>query len=174
MTSLRNVLIAVAFAMAATGRASAELVLESVHWQVGRVERGRVASWADVQVLEDAPPKLESRLRARLVLKNRGPQTSEGILLRYSLTARLTQVGGAAAAGVWAIPFLVEERRVAKVGPNKILEVPLETSPGLELYLRRLSRSGWWPDRLRLQVMLEPHPGVQTIQTLEDVLEVKR
>ena len=174
MISLRNVLIAVVFAMAAAGRASAELVLESVHWQVGRVEHGRVASWADVKVLDDGPPKMESRLRARLVLKNRGPQTSEGILLRYSLTCRLAKADGAVTEGVWAIPFLVEERRVPKVGANKVLEVPLETSPGLELYLRRLSRSGWWPDRLRLQVMLEPHPGVQTIQTLEDVLEVKR
>ena len=159
---------------ATAGRASAELVLESVRWQVGRVVRGRVATWADVKVLEDGPPKLDSRLRAKLVLKNRGPQTSEGILLRYSLISRLTQTGGAAAEGAWAIPFLVEERRVPKVGPNKLLEVPLETSPGLELYLRRLSRAGWWPDRLRLQVMLEPHPGEQTIQTLEDVLEVKR
>ena len=149
-------------------------MLESVRWQVGRVVRGRVATWADVKVLEDGPPKLDSRLRAKLVLKNRGPQTSEGILLRYSLISRLTQTGGAAAEGAWAIPFLVEERRVPKVGPNKLLEVPLETSPGLELYLRRLSRAGWWPDRLRLQVMLEPHPGEQTIQTLEDVLEVKR
>ncbi|MEK7382307.1 MAG: hypothetical protein AAB262_03365, partial [Elusimicrobiota bacterium] len=135
---------------------------------------GRGASWADVKVLEDGPPKLESRLRARLVLKNRGPRTSEAILLRYSLTARLAQAGGGVSDGVWAIPFLIEERRVAKVGPNKVLEVPLAMSPGLELHLRRLSRSGWWPDRLRLQVMLEPHPGVRTIQTLEDVLEVKR
>lgn len=174
MTYRAKILLAVGLAMAAAGRASAELVLESVHWQVGRVERGHVASWVDVKVLEDGPPKLESRLKARLVLKNRGPQTSEGILLRYSLTARLTQAGGAAAEGVWAIPFMIEERRVPKVGPNKVIEVPLETNPGLELYLRRLSRSGWWPDRLRIQVMLEPHPGVQTIQTLEDVLEVKQ
>ncbi|OGR95606.1 MAG: hypothetical protein A2V88_14120 [Elusimicrobia bacterium RBG_16_66_12] len=173
MTHRRAILLAAAF-MAAAVRASAELVLESVHWQVGRARAGRVASWADVKILEDGPPKLESRLRARLVLKNRGPQTSEGILLRYSLTSRLTPAGEAAAEGVWAIPFLIEERRVPKVGPNKVVEVPLETSPGLELYLRRLSRSGWWPDRLRLQVMLEPRPGERTIQILEDALEVKR
>ncbi|OGS36279.1 MAG: hypothetical protein A2506_10200 [Elusimicrobia bacterium RIFOXYD12_FULL_66_9] len=170
----RAIPLAVALAMAAAGRASAELVLESVHWQVGRLVRGRVASWVDVKVLEDGPPRMESRLRARLVLKNRGPQTSEGILLSYSLTPRLAQTGAAMSDGVWGIPFLIEERRVPKVGPNKIIEVPLETSPGLSLYLRRLSRSGWWPDRLRLQVMLVPHPGVQSIQTLEDVLEVKQ
>jgi len=160
--------------MAGAGRASAELLLESVHWQVGRVERGRVTSWADVKVLEDGPPRLDSRLRARLVLKNRGPQVSEGILLRYSLTARLSRIEGESHEGTWAIPFMVEERRVPKVGPNKVIEVPLETNPGLSLSLQRLSRSGWWPDRIRIQVMLEPHAEYQTIQTLEDVLEVKR
>lgn len=165
-------LLAVALTAVLAPCAQAEVVLEGVHWQVGRVEHGRVKSWADVKVLQDGPPQLDSRLRARLSIKNRGPLPSEGILLRYSLTARLTQDGST--AGTWAIPFFVDERRVAKIGPNQVVEVPLVVSPRLELYLRRLSRAGWWPDRLRLQVMLEPHSGEQVLQSLEEVLEVVR
>lgn len=161
-------------ALAPAGRASAELSLESVHWQAGRVERGRAISWADVKVLDDAPPKFDSRLRARLVLKNRGPKTMEGILLRYSLTSRLVKIDGDSLDGVWGVPFMVEERRVPKIGPNQMIEVPLETKPGLDLSVRRLSRSGWWPDRVRLQVMIVPHAGSASIETLEDVLEVRR
>ncbi|MBI2095375.1 MAG: ribosomal RNA small subunit methyltransferase A, partial [Candidatus Omnitrophica bacterium] len=46
--------------------------------------------------------------------------------------------GEAAAEGAWAIPFLIEERRVAKVGPNRVLEVPLEIGPGLGFLTRSL------------------------------------
>jgi hypothetical protein len=168
-----NILVlAAALAAAGTASASAEIVLEGVHWQVGRVSGGRVVAWQDLKVLADGPPKLDNRLRARLVLKNRGIKTEETLLLRYSMTARVAPSAGAATEGSWAIPFVVEEKRVPKVGPEKTIEVPLETGAALELYLRRLARAGWWPDRVKLQVMLEPHPGSTSIQTVEDTLEV--
>ena len=174
MTARKAILLAALLAAAGRSRASAELVLQGIHWQVGRVEKGRVASWHDVRIIEDGPPGLDTRLRARLVLKNGGADPVEGILVRYSMTSRLSRIDGRAVDGVWAIPFLVDERRVPKVGPYKTMEVPLETGPALELYMRRLLRSGWWPDRVRLQVMLEPHQGGSSIQTVEDVLEVRR
>jgi hypothetical protein len=174
MKRLKILVAAAALAAAAAGAASAEIALEGVHWQVGRVEGARVTAWQDVKVLLDGPPRLDNRLRARLVLKNRGMKEEDGLLLRYSLTARVAPAEGAEMDGSWAIPFTVDEKRVPKVGADKMLEVPLDAGPALDLYLRRLARSGWWPDRIKIQVMLEPRAGIKTIEIVEDVLEVRR
>ncbi len=172
--ALKRVLSVLAFAAFAAAGARAELFLESVSWQRGRVEKGRVASWDDATRLVDAPPKLETRLRARLTLKNRGPKAAEGVLLRYSMIGRLLPLAGEAPEGAWGVPFLVDEKRVPKVGPNKTLDVFLTTSPALELYLAKLSRAGWWADRVKLQVMIEPHPGALEVRSLDSVLEVAK
>ena len=174
MLRLRVLALAAVLAAARAGGASAEIVLEGVHWQAGRAEAGRVAAWQDVKVLVDGPPKLDNRLRARVVLKNRGAKADEGILIRYSMTARVAPASGAAAEGAWAIPFVVEERRVPRVAADKMIEVPLETGAALGLYARRLARAGWWLDRVKLQVMIEPHPGSAVLQTVEDSLEIAR
>lgn len=154
--------------------ARAELLLDNVSWQRARVEKSRVVSWEDAGLVVDGPPKFDTRLRARLTLKNRGPIAAEGILLRYSMTGRIAPVAGAKAEGAWGIPFMVDEKRVPKVGPNKTQDVFLTTSPALELYLNKLTRAGWWPDRVKLQVMIEPHPGATDLQSLESTLEVKK
>jgi hypothetical protein len=83
-------------------------------------------------------------------------------------------VKGAAAEGTWGVPFAVDEKRVPKVGPNKTQDVFLTTSPALELYMAKLARSGWWPDRVKLQVMAEPHRDESVVKTLETVLEVAK
>lgn len=163
-------LLAAAFSAAGASSAWAEISLESVHWQKGRVEGGRVTSWQDVKTLADAP-KPADRMRARLILKNDGKQTEEGLLLRYSLSARVLP-DGAAADGAWAVPFIVDAKHVPKVGAEKTIEVPLDAGAALDLYLRRMARAGWGPDRIRIQVMLEPHHGSKTLQLVEDVLEV--
>ncbi|HXS99485.1 MAG TPA: hypothetical protein VN915_02320 [Elusimicrobiota bacterium] len=154
---------------AATVSASAEVRLQGVHWQVGRVEAGRVASWQDARALPRGL-NADERLRARLVLENDGAGAEEGLLLRYSLVARVKP--DAAAAGVWAVPFDVDEKRVPKVGAGKVLEVPLDASPAIELYLRRAARSGWSADRFKISVMLEPHRGCKDLQLVEDQLEL--
>ena len=70
---------------------------------------------------------------------------------------------------------MIEERRVPKVGANQFFEVPLEPSALLELYLRKTVSAGFWPDELKLQVMLEPHRGaVETISPMESILPVRR
>jgi len=174
MTGLKALTLAAAVAAAGLVASSSDIALEGVHWQAGRAEGGRVVAWQDVKVLDANPPRLDGRVRARLVVKNRGARPAETLLIRYSMTARVAPLGDAAAPGAWAIPFVVEERRVPKVGAEKMIEVPLETGAALDLYMRRLARAGWWPDRVKLQVMLEPHPGSTSIQTVEDVLEVQR
>jgi hypothetical protein len=171
MPRLKVLFVAAAFAAATTGAASAEVALESVHWQVGHVEAGRVAFWQDIKSLP-AAPKPADRMRARLVLKNDGPRVEEGLLLRYSLTARVLSADGAAADGAWAVPFIVDERRVPKVGAEKAIDVPIDAGAAVDLYLRRVARAGWRPDRIKIQVMLEPHRGCKKLQIVEDVLEV--
>ena len=162
--------LALMLCIGATVPASAEVQLQGVHWQLGRVEAGRVASWQDVRALPGAL-KPGERLRARLVLKNDGAGPEEGLLLRYALVARVAPEG-AAAEGTWAVPFDVDEKRVPKVAPGKVLEVPLDAAPAVELYLRRAARSGWTPDRFKIQVMLEPHRGSKDLQLVEDQLEL--
>jgi hypothetical protein len=172
MKRWKTLAVAAALAAATAGAASAEIVLEGVYWQVGRAAAGRVASWQNATVLQDGPPKLDNRLRARLVLKNAGP-VEEGLLVRYSFSARVAPARGAAGEGSWAVPFHVDERRVPKIGADKTLEVPLDASPALDLYLNRLGRAGWWADRIKIQVMLEPRTGSKAISVVEAVLEVK-
>jgi len=171
---LKRIVSVLAFAAFAAVGARAELFLEGASWQRARAEKGAAAVWEDATSLADAPPKLDARLRARVTLKNRGPKAAEGILLRYSMTGRVAPIAGDKASGVWGIPFHVDERRVPKVGPNKTLDVFLTTSPALELYLAKLARSGWWPDRVKLQVMVEPHRGSVELKSLETELEVAK
>ena len=168
MRRLKNLALAAAFVAAGAGAASAELALESVHWQQGRAEGGRVSFWKDVKTLEAAPAPVE-RMRARLIMKNDGPQNEEGLLLRYSLTARVLPENGG--DGTWAVPFAVDEKRVPKVGAEKTIEVPLDASAAVDLYLKRVARAGWRLDRLKIQVMLEPHHGSKALQIVEDVVE---
>ena len=124
-------------------------------------------------MLTDGPPRLNHRLRARLVIQNRGPKPAGTLLIRYSMTARVRS-DEKNTEGDWSIPFVIDERRVPKIGANETIEVPLNVGAALELYSRRLARAGWWLDRIKVQAMLEPHPGSGALQTVEDFLEVQR
>ena len=169
---MKRVLSILAFAALAAASARADILLENVSWQKGTANGVHPVTWEDAGAVIDGPPKLDTRLRARLTLKNRGPIPAEGILLRYSMTARVNP--GNNHEGTWAIPFMVDEKRVPKVGPNKMQDVFLTTSPALELYFAKLARAGWWPDRVKLQVMVEPHPGATELLSLESTLEVTK
>lgn len=164
--------LAAALAAAGAGPVSAELVLDAAGWQSGKPQRPpRPVLYADAASVA-LPAKGAPRLRAKARLKNRGPNPVEGVLLRYAVTARLLS-SAAAGEGSWAVPFLIEERRVPKIGANQVLEVPLVVSPQMEQYLRRLARQGLRADRLRVQVMIEPHAG-QEVRVLETELELTK
>ncbi|UPT74009.1 MAG: hypothetical protein M0D55_19615 [Elusimicrobiota bacterium] len=152
---MRGVVLAALLA----ANASAELTLDAAGWQSGRVEKpARPAVWTDAAV-SPMDAKASRLLRGKAVLKNRGPKAAEGVLLRYSVTARLVPDRNAPAEAAWALPFMVDERRVPKIGPNQILEIPLTTTPKLELYVKRLARQGFKVNGLKLSAMLDPHDG---------------
>lgn len=109
---------------------------------------------------------MKGRLLAKLSLLNRGPAV-EGILLRYTLASKIAPIGQPQES-VLAPPFLLESKRVPKVRANSLYDVVLDPSPGLKLYLKKSHRAGYWPEELRLQVMLEPRRGDKSrVQTLE-------
>lgn len=158
--------LAAALAAAGAGPAFAELVLESAGWQAGTPQRPpRPVLYADAASAA-LPKRGPLRLRAKAVLKNRGPRSVEGILLRYVVSARLiTARAGVAAEAAWALPFSVDERRVPKIGPNQVLEVPLTVSPALDDYLKRIKRQGMRANGLKVQVQIDTHAeGAVTIK----------
>jgi hypothetical protein len=153
-------------------------MIESVAWQLAKLVPGQKDVYQDITSLTTLPPRIDGKLRLRVVLKNRGPKEADGLLLRYCLSARLV-AAGKSADGVWAVPFLISEKRVPKVGSNRLLEVVLDPSEAVDMplshYLKRTLDSGFWPDQLKLQVMLNPRRGdVEAIATQEIVLPVKR
>lgn len=152
--------LAAAVAAAGAAPAFAELVLEGAGWQKGRVERpARPPKYEDVAAVK-LPERGPARLRAKAALKNRGPKSVEGILLRYAVSARLIAAReDVAAQAEWALPFSVDERRVPKIGPNQVLEVPLTVSPALEDYLKRIKRQGMRANGLKVQVQIDTHAG---------------
>lgn len=153
--------------------ASAELTLDAAGWQSGRVEKpARPAVWADAQKAS-VPAKKAPLLRGKATLKNRGPKAAEGVLLRYAVTARLAaEKSGADGEARWALPFLIDERRVPKVDANSVVEVPLSLSPKLDIYLKKVRRQGMRVDALKLQAMLEPHAADGAVKVVETLLEV--
>ena len=156
----------------------AEVMIESVGWQLVQAAPGQKAVSQDIANLPTLAPLMEGKLRLRVVLKNRGPKEADGLLLRYCLSARLAPAGRSA-DGVWDVPFLISEKRVPKVGPNHLLEVTLDPSLSVNMplnhYLKRTLESGFWPDQIKLQVMLSPRRGdVEAVATREILLPVQK
>lgn len=167
---MRVLLLAALFGLAARPL-SAEVRLQRIDWQVSKKLKGKPLVFEPVKELPLQGSRTSGGVRALLTLQNRGPKPVEGLLLRYSVTARLIPKEGLGEP-VWAVPFMLDERRVPKVGPNQSKEVPLDTLM-LPMYLVRMSRAGLRPDRLKLQVMVDPRPGGRApVQTLESELPV--
>lgn len=137
--------------------AAAELELQKVQWQFARPGKGGPDRFQNISVAALSGAKLGGRLKANVTLLNRGPKAVEGILLRYSAAAKIAAADGGEAE--WAVPFLLEEKRVPKVGPNQRKEVPLELTISLNLYLKRVNRVGYRVRELKVQIMLEPRRG---------------
>ena len=78
--------------------------------------------------------------------------------------------------GAWAVPLMVEQRRVPFLGANQRQEVALDSNALIKPYLRKMNRAGFFPDQLKLQVMVEPLQAAKerTIKVLESVLPLTR
>ena len=156
----------------------AEVMIERLEWQLAQPVRGQKPVFRAIAALPVVPPRVSGLLRLRVVLKSRGPQKTEGLVLRYCLSARLAP-SGSGGEGVWAVPFLISEKRVPKVGPNQYLDVALDPSQSVDMplshYLKRTLAAGFWPDQLKAQVMLSPRRGaVESVKTEETVLPLNR
>ena len=152
-------------------KAAAEVELQAVRWQLSTRRQTQVPRYEDVDKLAVSGAKLPGLVRAKLTLLNRGPNAVEGILLRFSVTARVFPKDSPQTAA-WGVPFMIDEHRVPKLGPNQTQEARLDPNK-LPVYLLKMSRAGFRFDQLRLQVMVEPRPGERApVRVLESVLPI--
>lgn len=141
--------------------AQAAVTLQELRWQVATGAAGRKPVWHEAAGGWLQPPGAKLQRPPRLVatLLNSDVKADEAVLLRYAVSARLAPAMGGS-QGVWTLPFVLEERRVPKVPAKGSLQVPIALNRALfDAYLKRMNRSGFWPDALRMQVMVEPRPG---------------
>lgn len=169
----RIVAASIFFAFALPVSASAELVLRSVAWQLPSAPGSKPRGYRPIERwVQPASAKLPGRPRAVITVMNRGPKPAEGAVLRYAISARMGPVGQADHEGVWTVPFYLNERRVPRVGANQVREIPLNDLV-LEVFLKKSFRAGYWPDALKIQVMVEPRSGEGLEQRiLEQILPV--
>ncbi|MBI5200063.1 MAG: hypothetical protein HY925_00625 [Elusimicrobia bacterium] len=139
--------------------ASAELVLRSVAWQLPSPKGAQPRGYQTVERWIQPPSaKVPARPRVVVTVVNRGPKAAEGAVLRYAIAARQAKIGQTGGEGTWTVPFYLAERRVARIGANQVKEVPINDLV-LDVFLKKTFRAGYWPDALRIQVMVEPRTG---------------
>lgn len=153
--------------------ASAELVLRGIVWQAPTPPGAKARGFSPIERwVQPAAAKLARRPRAVITVANRGPKAAEGAVLRYAVAARMAKVGEEGKEGTWTVPFYLASVRVPRVGANQTKEVPLKDLV-LDVFLKKSFRSGYWPDALKIQVMVEPRNGEGLEQrVLENILPV--
>lgn len=170
-------LFALGFAVlgAAAVPVRAEILLEGVQWQAAEGVPSAL-KFKDVAALSLRKGALKARLRAKVKVRNASPASAEGVLLRYSMAARLAPAaaaGGDAAEGAWAVPFMVEEKRVPFIGAQQTVEAKLDPTVLVKLYLAHVAQAGYRALELKLQVMVEPQRGgAAPIRTIENMIKI--
>lgn len=163
--------------LAGAAAARAQVVLGDPHWQVSaKAPRpgGKPLFHDAQQWLRPPDTKPGGEVRAVVTLINRSTRPEEAVLLRYALSARLAPKAGEA-GGVWAVPFLLEEKHIPLVKAGESREVPIPINRTVfGAYLKRKGRTELWPDALRIQVMIETRPGESSMEgrVAESVLQV--
>lgn len=154
------IIIAAALAASTLSPALAGTEIEKIEWQVSLHQKsGKTLPFAAIKEWKQGPEdKTPGHLRILLTLANKGPRSIEGSVIRCAVSMRLVQAQSPRTSGVWGVPFWIEERRVPKIKPGQSLEV---TIPHLDLqgYLKRLRGTGFWPEALKVQIMVEPRAG---------------
>lgn len=156
------------------GRASAAVELQTLGWRIAAPAKpGQPKAAEPIERLRLASDgRIPGKLAGTVKLVSRGTPV-EGVLLRYSVAAKLEPKDGKAESA-WAVPYLLEERRVPKIKANAYVEIPLDAAVWTEAYFKKLSREGYRAVELKMQVMIEPRPGhVEGIKVLEAALPVE-
>ncbi|MFC1678673.1 hypothetical protein ACFL2T_00435 [Elusimicrobiota bacterium] len=152
-----GVLIA-SFAFVADART--EVTITDIGWQLALQVKKKRRAYHDIERWLFPPsPNVKLRPRAVVSLTNKNPRAESAVLLRYSFSARLRKIGEDE-PGIWTLPFLLEERHIPRIAANTTKEFPLALNRvALGSYLKRMYRSGHWPDAFRVRVMVEPRAG---------------
>ena len=120
------------------------------------------------------PPNgyLKGRLKAVLNLNNQGA-SREGILLRYTLSAKVYSITKPEKDKGWTIPFAVDERRVPILRSGQTLPVVFDVTDPVKDYFKQLALEGWKPAKIKIEVMIEPRQGENSaLKTTQTVLNV--
>ena len=157
------------------GAARAEVALQGARWQRADRINDKVSKGIDIVEASILPgAALKGRMLVKVRLLNRGP-AKEGILLRYAVTAKIGPLAQPQIEPAWALPYMLEEKRVPKIGANQFYEATLDPTARKFRLLRKIYRMGYWPQELKVQVMLEPRNGnAGALQILEAVLPFRK
>lgn len=175
LKALAPILVIAVIAAMARAAGATTFELEALSWQ-GRSAPGAAAKFSPIQSLELVKnEKVAGRLSAKLNFLNRGPAV-EGVLIRYSLEAKIAPIGHPDQAA-WAVPFLVDEKRVPKVNANSHVETTLlvgDSDAQIDIYLKNAAFEGYSVQTLRLRAMISPRRGqAAPIQVLESELPIQ-
>lgn len=148
-----------------SGPALAQVAVRGVRWQVGLKSGKPGGVFHDAKTWLLPPGSAGGRVRAMVSLSNRGARSQDAVLVRFSVSARLAKEPGG--ESLWAVPFILEDRRVPKIRAGAGLEVAVPVNrAALAAYLQRLHGAGFWPDALRIEVMVEPRRGEELSERL--------
>jgi hypothetical protein len=144
----------------ALSRASAEVVLSEVRWQVQPAKGQSDKQAQDVTRLVRTPDSRTGQtLGAVAVLRNEGNKPAVGVLIRYCVEAKVAPVTKETAhIGTWTVPFWWEQAHIPQIAAGQEKKFSIHDL-NLDAYLRRLSSEGFWPTALRIRVMAEPRRG---------------
>ncbi len=168
---LKMLLLGTAAALWMASPAAAEIKLHGVTWQFAKP--GPRKPFSEIKRLVVVGSKLKGKVRAQLRLHNPSETDEEGVLVRYSMTAKLKHpVDG---WEIWALPFMLDQRRIPKIKAGDLKRVSLDPTIGIKLYLKKVARWGRRIEAIKVRIMLEPRRGGKgKIQILESVLPIAR
>jgi len=157
---MKRSLLSLAILVFCASASFAEIQLSGVRWQFSPgLKPAMKPKFSDAQEIKiPADGKIAGRIRAMATLENKSGKSTDGIVVRVSISARLVKISEPAAPGVWDLPFWIDERRVAelKSGEKKEAAIP---NIDLQKYLKRLQKTGFWVDALKIQLAVEPRAG---------------
>jgi hypothetical protein len=156
---LRPFILGGALLFASVASSFGAVELAKISWQIQK--KDRLAEHSQPMEIEVLPlvagNGLPGRLSVRLKVLNRGPKEAAGILLRYAVSAQIAPLSEKSKdSGTWALPFLLEERRIPKIGPNIFSEIEIDLGARTDAYLKHITQEGFWAQSVKMEVMIEP------------------